>query len=202
MLLARLRLQDVVVARRLVTVAASSALRTITGRRKIIRLVLCARGSCSGTDCPARDVAQERHVVLPAACTWSSIRPPSTTIWPSSTSTVESSERLLVLAGGCRATCLHARNFLEDLAAHRARPRMIWGFTFSVRPTSLRSMVWNGVAVVRRCRCGEGAGNEGHVLAHGDLRLLVVQRHQVGRGQDVGAGVALQRVRQHAEVST
>ena len=79
-------------------------------------------------------------------------------------------------------------------------PCMICGLILSVRPTSLRSMVWNGVAVATAAGLCIGTGNERHVLADHDLGFFVVQRHQVGRGQDIGIGVALQRVRQHAEV--
>jgi hypothetical protein len=46
---------------------------------------------------------------------------------------------------------------------------------------------------------GVAAGDEGHVGADDDLGFLVVQRHQVGRGQHVGAGLGLQEVGQRAQ---
>src|SRR5690606_25330683 len=46
---------------------------------------------------------------------------------------------------------------------------------------------------------GVGAGLEGHVLAHQDLCLLVVQGQQAGRGQQVALAVGRQRGDQRAE---
>ncbi len=71
---------------------------------------------------------------------------------------------------------------------------LICGLMRSVRPTSLRSMVWNGL-VVADAGVGELAGDEGHVLADDDLGLFVVEREQVRRRQDVGVGLRLQEAR-------
>ncbi len=46
------------------------------------------------------------------------------------------------------------------------------------------------------------ADDERHVLAHHDLGLLVVQRQQAGRGQDVARTVALQRADQDRHLGT
>ena len=41
---------------------------------------------------------------------------------------------------------------------------------------------------------GEGAGDKRHLLPDGDKGLLVIQRQQAGRGEDVGVGLPLQGV--------
>jgi len=76
--------------------------------------------------------------------TSSCIKPPSTTISPSSTTTVDSIERLLVMMpAGLVVSCTletswNTRNFT-------VRPSVTCGRTRNVRPTSRRSIVWNGL---------------------------------------------------------
>ena len=72
-------------------------------------------------------------------------------------------------------------------------PSVICGFTRSITPTSRRSMVWNGCTVDDDPVVAYWPGHERHVLADDDARFLVVERQQRGRGQDVGAGLRLQR---------
>ena len=121
----------------------------------------------------------------------SSIRPPSTRIAPSSTTTVDSIERLVVDGPALLVPAAVVAFTLDcswKIVMRTVPPSPICGLMRSVMPTSLRSMVWNGL-VVAGAGVGELAGDEGHVLADDDLGLLVVQRDQVRRRDDVGVGL-------------
>ena len=61
-------------------------------------------------------------------------------------------------------------------------------------------MVWNGCTVDVAAGRRVLARHDRHVLADDDARLLVVEREQRGRGQDVGARVLLERAREEREV--
>ena len=75
-------------------------------------------------------------------------KPPSTTMAPSSTSTLDSMERLLVV--GPLVAARVAASMLDTSwnSVSRMVPfSLICGLTRSVSPTSLRSMVWKGLTV-------------------------------------------------------
>ncbi len=80
---------------------SACACRSGTGRRA---------AECRRAAAPSRRLARE------LSCT----RPPSATIWPSSTSTVDSMERLLVMMPAGLVVVLHAGDLLEDLQPHGA----------------------------------------------------------------------------------
>ncbi|HRO60551.1 MAG TPA: hypothetical protein PK177_15535 [Burkholderiaceae bacterium] len=101
---------------------------------------------------------------------------------------------------GGQRRALHARDFLEDLHPDRARlgdRRLHVQRGAHVAPLDRLERVHGtgGRAGVR-----ELAGDERHVLADDDPRFLVVEREQVGRGEDVRVGVGLERACQEAEV--
>ena len=76
--------------------------------------------------------------------TESSIRPPSTTIWPSSTSTLESmARRLVMMPADCVVSTTAEISWAISILT--VPPSETWGRTRSMVPTSLRSMVWNGL---------------------------------------------------------
>ena len=112
-------------------------------------------------------------------------------------------DRALVGRSGRRWRCRRdLRLTLETswkISMRTVPPSPICGLMRSVRPTSLRSMVWNGLTRAGGAGVGELAGDERHVLADDDLGLLVVQREQVRRGQDVGVGLALQEARERSQ---
>ncbi|MNC93184.1 hypothetical protein D3C83_97560 [compost metagenome] len=78
------------------------------------------------------------------------MRPPSTTIWPSSTSTVDSRVRLVVMMSADCTSAL-SRVTLEiswKILSLTAPASATCGVTRSVMPMSLRSMVWNGLVAL------------------------------------------------------
>jgi len=80
----------------------------------------------------------------------SSIRPPNTRIAPSSTTTVDSIERLSVDGPALDVPGATLSLTLEDswkIVMRTAPPSPTCGRMRSVMPTSLRSMVWNGLVV-------------------------------------------------------
>ena len=85
----------------------------------------------------------------------SSIRPPSTMMAPSSTTTVDSIERLSVDGPALEvpgATLSLTADCSWKIVMRTAPPSPTCGRMRSVMPTSLRSMVWNGlVRRPRRC---------------------------------------------------
>ena len=120
---------------------------------------------------------------------------------PSSTSTLDSIERLLVvgpLAAVHRAG-LHAGDLLVD--------RQLDGAVLADLRLDLQRqahvLALDGLERIDRVAAGAGvgvlAGDKGHVLADDDLGLLVVQRQQIGRGQDIAVAAGLQKARQEAE---
>ncbi|MCY1220809.1 hypothetical protein D9M72_328390 [compost metagenome] len=67
-------------------------------------------------------------------------------IWPSSTSTLVSIERTLVVGPWIRlAVDCTTDDDSWKICIFTSPPSVICGFTRSVMPTSLRSKVWNGV---------------------------------------------------------
>ncbi len=94
---------------------------------------------------------------------------------------------------------LHAADFLEhghfdaavfaDLRPHAQRQTDVFALYGLKRADG----------AVAGAGMGELAGDEGHVLADHDARFFVVQREQVGGGQDVGLAALLQKARQHAQ---
>ena len=82
--------------------------------------------------------------MLTLPSTRSSIRPPSTTSWPSSTSTFDSMARLLVIRPAASvASCTLETSW--KICMRTVPPSATCGRTRSVVPTSLRSMVWKGL---------------------------------------------------------
>ena len=115
-------------------------------------------------------------------------------IWPSSTTTFDSIERLLVDGPAFDvpgATCCDRLDASWKIVMRIVPFSPICGWMRSVMPTSLRSIVWNGLVVAPPV-LRELAGHERHVAADDDLRFLVVERDQVRRRRDVGVGLALQ----------
>ena len=177
--------------------------RTTTGRRNTIRLVFLRAARLA-----LEQVAEHRDVARPAAPSpvlseYSSCsRPPSTMMLPSSTSTFDSIDALV---GGraverCSRSTAWTLETSWKIVSLTVPFSLICGRTRSVRPTSLRSMVWNGLTVLLAAAgVGELAGDEGHVLADHDLGFLVVQRQQVGRGQHVAVAVAFEEAGQEAQ---
>jgi hypothetical protein len=109
-------------------------------------------------------------------------------------------ERLLVMAlrradrGGVHAGGLLVDHHLDgavlaDLRAHAQRQAHVLALVGLERVDAVGGAAGVGVA----------AGDEGHVAPDDDLGLLVVQRHQVGRGQHVAGARALQEVGQRAQ---
>ena len=70
----------------------------------------------------------------------SSIRPPSTSIWPSSTSTVVLMDRLLVIRPVVWLS-LATLDASCSMSSWTVSPSLICGFTLRINPTSWRSMV-------------------------------------------------------------
>ena len=189
--------------------------RSTTRRCRPLSRTTTGAGTPSGwSSCGVRvsvleQVADDRNIAEPGTFSTgchvlSCTRPPSTTMEPSSTSTLVSIARLLVIdAGGVGGAVPRRRKSPGRSPACTVPPSLICGRTRSVRPTSLRSMVWNGLTrPPPMAGVGELAGDEGHVLADHDLGFLVVQRQQVRRGQDVAVGVGSRNARQELQVVT
>ena len=81
-------------------------------------------------------------LTCPSTSSW--IRPPSTTIWPSSTSTFDSMARRLVMMpdGSDWST---TAEISCAISIFTVPPSETCGRTRSMVPTSLRSTVWNGL---------------------------------------------------------
>ena len=174
--------QVVAVQRQLVRVGLRRASPSGAGRPSGWCVVL-VRLSLRNSAPTQRQVAEQRHLGSCCRCSSSSIRPPSTMIWPSSTTTVDLDRALVGDRAGvarCRRDVARRLEFSWKIVMRIVPPSPICGLMRSVMPTSLRSMVWNGL-VGAGAGVGELAGDERHVLADDDLRLLVVERDQVRR---------------------
>ena len=152
-------------------------------------------------------VAEHRHVAQAAESSpvefeySSDSRPPSTMMLPSSTSTFDSIERLVVVGPLTLFTveATDARDLLEDL--HLDRAGLADLRAHAQRQADVLALDGlervDGVGVA--AGVGVLAGDEGHVLADDDLGFLVVQRQQVRRGQHVALAVAGQEAGQEAQ---
>jgi hypothetical protein len=128
----------------------ADASRITTGRRNTIWLVRFLVRDSLRTTAP-------RYGMSPRIGTWdlstvkvSSMSPPSTMISPSSTTTVDSIERLLVVGPALDVPGAVPEARLDDSwnSVIRTVPfSPICGRMRNVMPTSLRSMVWNGLTV-------------------------------------------------------
>ena len=87
---------------------------------------------------------------------------------------------------------LHAGDLLEDLQLHGAvLADLRLHAQRQAHVLALDGLERVDAAAGAAVGVGVLAGDEGHVLADHDLGLLVVQRQQVGRGQDVAVAVGL-----------
>ena len=133
----------------------------------------------------------------------SSIRPPSTTMPPSSISTLVVMVRLLVMRSTAPAGFWPMLELsMRDLQQHRRAFRVICGVTLRMVPTSSRWMVWKGFTVPPVDAFGVGvlAGDERHFLRDLELRLLVVHGDDRGGRDHVGVGVAAEGAQRCGEV--
>ena len=81
------------------------------------------------------------------SCTWSSIRPPRTRMSPESTITVVVRLRLLVTRSTAPADPADTAETSWLILSWMVSPSLICGVMPSVMPTSLRSIVWNGLTM-------------------------------------------------------
>ena len=129
---------------------AATASRMITGRRKTIRLVRVLVRVALRNRPPTSGRSPSSGTLVLFSVNLSSMRPPSTRIAPSSTTTVDSIERLSVDGPALLVPGATLSLTLDDswkIVMRIVPPSPICGLMRSVMPTSLRSIVWNGLVV-------------------------------------------------------
>ena len=127
--------------------AASS--RRMIGRRKIIRLRLVRPDWRDLNSPPSSGIRDSPGMPWTDSLTSSDDNPPSTSRVPSATCTVVLISRLLVIRSTAPADCVGDSDDTSCTISMRTlSPSLTCGVTLRIRPTSLRSMVWNGVAML------------------------------------------------------